>query len=53
MRSLLTALASVLLVLAASAEPRDPGDVVAVVLGQEITVEDAMGTPITSLTGGY
>ena len=51
MRPSFTALASVLLALATNAEPRDPGDVVAVVLGQEITVEDAMGTPITSLIG--
>lgn len=49
--SFAAALASVLFALATSAEPRDSGDVVAVVLGQEITVEDAMGSPITSLIG--
>ena len=37
--------------LAAHGQPRDPDDVVAVVLGQEITVADARGSEITGLIG--
>ena len=37
--------------LAAHGQPRDPDDVVAVVLGQEITVADATGSEITGLIG--
>ncbi|MDE0055537.1 MAG: hypothetical protein OXT64_14980, partial [Gammaproteobacteria bacterium] len=35
----------------AHGEVRNPDEVIAVVLGQEITVEDARGSPITSLIG--
>ena len=40
-----------LMAFAVHSQPRDPGDAIAVVLGQEITVEDATGSPITSLIG--
>lgn len=41
----------VLVAFTAHGEGREPDDVIAVVLGQEITVEDAKGAPITSLIG--
>lgn len=43
--------ACVLVAFAAHGEVRNPDEVIAVVLGQEITVEDARGSPITSLIG--
>ena len=43
--------ACVLVAFAADGEVRNPDEVIAVVLGQEITVEDAKGSPITSLIG--
>lgn len=49
MRLLLVAFAWVLVAFPAHGEGREPNDVIAVVLGQEITVEDAGGAPITSL----
>ena len=51
MRLLFTGFAWVLVAFTAHGEGRAPGDVIAVVLGQEITVEDAEGTPLTSLIG--
>ena len=45
------ALASALVALAAHGQPRDPNAVIAVVLGQEITVADAERSPITGLIG--
>ena len=45
------ALASVLAALAAHGQPREPDTVIAVVLGQEITVADAERSPITGLIG--
>lgn len=43
--------ACVFVAFAAHGEARNPDDLVAVVLGQDITVEDARGAPITSLVG--
>ena len=43
--------ACVLVAFAGHGEVRNPDEVIAVVLGQEITVEDARGSPITSLIG--
>ena len=51
MRLSFAGFALVLVAFAAHGQPRDPGDVIAVVLGQEITVEDAKGSPITGLIG--
>ena len=51
MRLLFTGFAWVLVAFAAHGEGREPDDVIAVVLGQEITVEDAEGAPITGLIG--
>ena len=52
MRLSFAGFALVFVAFAAHGQPRDPGDVIAVVLGQEITVEDATGSPITSLING-
>ena len=51
MRLSIAGFALVLVAFAAHGQPRDPDDVIAVVLGQEITVEDAKGSPITGLIG--
>ena len=51
MRLSFAGFALVLVAFAAHGQPRDPDDVIAVVLGQEITVEDAKGSPITGLIG--
>lgn len=51
MRLLFAGFVWVLVAFAAHGEGREPDDVIAVVLGQEITVEDATGAPITSLIG--
>ena len=52
MRLPLAAFALVLVAFVAHSQPRDPADVIAVVLGHEITVEEARGSGIAALING-